>query len=291
MDRKRAVIADIGDVIEHAQRVDEGFASLQPALVLEAQQRACTTIKVLFCPLQRRAFLCSGVDHTHNIGVVGEVVGDLGRVLVLALEAQGQRLQPLNELESVLRAEREAIVPLHGHPSLKDEGDRPQRLHRLDPDGTVVAGIGLVEQREPGCVTLPVEAATVEDDATDGGAMTADILGGRVNDDVGAVLDRLADDRRRRVVDDQRNAQLLADLRDFTDREDLQLRVRQGLAEEGTGAVITELTEVFRVCGVGPADFDADLAQRVAEQVDGPAIEVGGGNNVVARLGDGQDRG
>ncbi|CAI8305060.1 MAG: Uncharacterised protein [Rhodospirillaceae bacterium] len=155
----------------------------------------------------------------------------------------------------------------------------------------MVAGIGLVEQREAGCVAFPVEAATVEDHATDRGAVTADVLGGRVNDDVGAVLDRLADDRGGRVVDDQRNAQLLADLRDLTDGEDLQLRVRQGLTKESTGAVIAELAEVLRVSRVGPADFDADLTQRVAEQVDGPAVEVGGGNNVITCLGNGQDRG
>ena len=112
-----------------------------------------------------------------------------------------------------------------------------------------------------------------------------------MNDDVGAVLDRLTDDRGGRVVDDQRNAQLVTDLRDLTDGEDLQFRVRQGLAEESTGAVIAELAEVLRVSRVGPADFDADLTQRVAEQVDGPAVEVGGGDNVIACLGNGQDRG
>ena len=118
MDRERAVIADIGDVVEHAQRVDEGLASFQPALVLEAYQRAGAAVEILPGPLQRSSFLCGGVDHTHHVGVAAEVVGDLGRVLVLALETQRQRLQPLNELEGILRAEREAIVPLHGHPRL-----------------------------------------------------------------------------------------------------------------------------------------------------------------------------
>jgi hypothetical protein len=32
----------------------------------------------------------------------------------------------------------------------------------------------------------PVEVAAVDDDAADGGAVAADVLGGRVDDDVGA---------------------------------------------------------------------------------------------------------
>ena len=40
MDRERAGIADIGDVIEHIKRVDEPAARIAPALQLESEQRA-----------------------------------------------------------------------------------------------------------------------------------------------------------------------------------------------------------------------------------------------------------
>ena len=225
---------DIGDVVEHAQRVDEGLASFQPALVLEANQRACrrrgTRPAPAHLPVQWRR------SH-HPWG--GWRGSRRPAAFSFWRSAQRRRLQPLNELEGVLRAEREAIVPLHGHPRLEDEGDRPQQLHRLNPDCAVVAGIGLVEQREAGTVA-PVEAATVEDDATDRGAVTADVLGGRVDGDVGAVLDRLTDDPGGNIVDDQRNAQLVA-ICATSPMGKVQLRVRQGFAEESTGAVIAEL--------------------------------------------------
>lgn len=53
----------------------------------------------------------------------------------------------------------------------------------------MVAVRGLVELRESGGVLAPVELARVDNDAANGGAVAADPLGGRVDDDVGAVLD------------------------------------------------------------------------------------------------------
>ena len=53
----------------------------------------------------------------------------------------------------------------------------------------MVGGIGIDEIGEA-AGGLPVELAAVDDDAADGGAVAADELGGRVDDDVGAPLDR-----------------------------------------------------------------------------------------------------
>src|ERR1700684_4437691 len=46
MNCKRARIADIGDVIEKLQRVDEATASLEPALQFEADQTAVAARKI-----------------------------------------------------------------------------------------------------------------------------------------------------------------------------------------------------------------------------------------------------
>ena len=69
-------------------------------------------------------------------------------------------------------------------------------------DRAVVARVRLVEQGEALGVLLPVEGAAVDQQTADGGAVPADVLGGRVDDDVGAVLEGLADHRGGRVVHD-----------------------------------------------------------------------------------------
>ena len=62
-------------------------------------------------------------------------------------------------------------------------------------------------------LALPVELAGIDDDAAQGGAVAADELGGRVDNDVRAVLNG-ADQVRgaEGVVDDQRQAVLVGNL-------------------------------------------------------------------------------
>mgnify|MGYP003343966415 CR=1 FL=1 len=51
--------------------------------------------------------------------------------------------------------------------------------------------VGLVRLREAGETPIaPVEVASVDDEAADGRAMAADVLGGGVDDDVRAMLER-----------------------------------------------------------------------------------------------------
>lgn len=66
-----------------------------------------------------------------------------------------------------------------------DEGDGTKGIPELE---AVIALRGLDELGEPGAVLTPVELARVDDDSADGCAVAADPLGGRVNDNVGAVV-------------------------------------------------------------------------------------------------------
>ncbi len=126
--------------------------------------------------------------------------------------------------------------------------------------------------------------------AADRGAVAADIFGGRIDDDGRAMLERPAEDGRRRVVHDQRHAELAADIGDFLDREDAQLRIGQGLGVIGAGLVIGGLGEGLRILRIDEAHLDALVLQRVGEQIPGAAVKVGGGDDVVAGLGDVLDR-
>ena len=136
-----------------------------------------------------------------------QIERDLAGVAAVLAHPQRQRLQPLDELEGVEGAHARADVAQQHDAGADDVGDRPQRLHRLGPHRAVIAGIGLVQRGEALGVRRPVEVAAVDDDAADRGAVPADVLGGRVHDDGGAVVERPADHRRRRVVHDQRHAE------------------------------------------------------------------------------------
>ena len=76
-------------------------------------------------------------------------------------DAQGQGLQPLNGLEGVEGTNCGPQVPLQGDPSLDNLSDRAQGLDSLSPDGTMIAGIGLVQQGLAVRMGLPIEIAAV----------------------------------------------------------------------------------------------------------------------------------
>ena len=147
------------------------------------------------------------VDLFH-LRVVGKVFHDLFGVLGMALHAQAQSLNTLQQQECVERADSSAGITQQDGTHIGYESSRAGSVHKAD---AVVAGVGCCNG---GIVagSSPVELAAVHDDAAQGGAMAADELGGGVNNDVCAVLQR-ADQVRgaEGVVDDKRNAVLVGD--------------------------------------------------------------------------------
>ncbi len=130
--------------------------------------------------------------------------------------------------------------------------------------------------------------AAVDDDAADDGAVAAEELRRRVDDDVGAVLEGLDEVRRRdRVVDDQRDAVLVRDVRDGADVEHVDLRVADGLGEEELRVGPDRggpLLGVVLVLDEGR--LDAELGERVLEEVVRAAVDRARRDEVVAGLGD-----
>src|ERR1019366_6418691 len=85
----------------------------------------------------------------------------------------------------------------------------------------------------------PVEAAAVHDGAADRRAVAADPLRGRVEDDVGAVVERTAEKRRReRVVHDERHPRRMGDTRERFEVGHVELRVADRLDIDGAGRVV-----------------------------------------------------
>jgi hypothetical protein len=116
--------------------------------------------------------------------------------------------------------------------------------------------------------------------------VAADELGRRVHDDVGAVLERPDQPRRgHRVVDDQRDADLVGHVGHAPDVEEVVAGVAHRLAVERLGVGPGGGPPLVEVVGVGDeADLDPEAGQRVAQQVVGAAVERGRRHDVVAGL-------
>ena len=285
MDRQAARVADIGDVIEHLQRFDELLAGFLAAGQFEPDQAAIAAIHIGVGPPFLFAGLIARMDHVGDLVIAAEIFRDRRCVAAMLAHAQRQGFQSLDELEGVLRADRGAEIAQQDDAGPDDVGDGAERLHRFRPYRAVIALVRLVQGRLPLRHRLPVEIAAVDDHAADRGAMPADIFRQRVDVDRRAMIEGTAQDRRRRVVHDQRNAERAADIGDLLDREDVQFRVRQGFRVVGARLVVRRAAKVFRVGGVDKAHLDPLLPQGVGEQVPGAAIEIRRADHIVAGPG------
>ena len=159
----------------------------------------------------------------------GEELHHLARVLDVARHAQRQRLDALQHQPRGVRAHAGAEVAQALAARAQQEGAVGALLAEHH---AVEALVGLVEFGESRGLA-PVEAPAVDQHATDHRAVAAEELGRRVEDQVGAVLERLHQPGRREGrVDEQRNAGVVGDRADGRDVEHVQPRVAERLAEQ-----------------------------------------------------------
>ena len=117
--------------------------------------------------------------------------------------------------------------------------------------------------------------------------MSADELGCGVQRDVRAVEEWLAQIRRcHGVVDHERDAVFVGDRRDGLEIENVPLRVADRLGVEGLRIGTDRVAPRFKVVRiVNEADFDAQLGERVMQQVVSAPVEGRRGDDVSPVLG------
>ena len=153
----------------------------------------------------------------------------------------------------------------------------------------MVAGRG---RRELGKFSVaPVEPAGLDDHPAHGGAVAADVLGGRVHDDVGAPFDRPAQvGRGHRVVEDQRDAGVMRDGGERLDVDDVDQRVAERFGIDKFCIFPHRLAEVLRLIRGDKSRFNPQFLQVHVEQRMRTAVERRGRHDVIAGAAQREDR-
>lgn len=305
VDRQRLGVTNIGEVGNQLEAIDDLAAGRAAALYAKAQHAAKAALEVLLGRRVGRVALETRVRHPRDVGALLEVLGEGDGVLRVPLGAQRQGLEAEQELVRAKGVQAGTEVAEDLDADADGEGDGTEGFPELE---AVVAFRGLDHLGEPVGVLAPVELAAVDDDAGDGGAVPADPLGGRVDYNVGAVLDR-ADKvaaSAKGVVNletvsdctpsslslstyDNRDALLVRHLDDGLKVRDVVARVADALNVNGLGLVVDGGGNVVGAVAVDELGRNAVPREQHLELVVGAAIQVGRRHDVVARVRERRD--
>ncbi len=261
---ERFAVADIEQALEQPERVMETLARLETAFDAEGEERGPASAQIFLRQRVVGIVHMAGIAAPFDARMRPQERCDPRRVLDVALHAQRQRLDALQQHERAHRREHRASVALADGAAARDVG---ASAVLLGVDDAVIGVLRLGQHREAFGVRGPVEAAAVDDGTAHGRAVAAEELGQRMHDDVGAVGEGLEQHRRRDgVIDDQRHAVAVRDLRQRLDVGDVAGRVADALAIDRAGVRVDQRLDVLRRVARGEAEVDALLAQEGIEQ-------------------------
>ena len=122
VDHQAAAVADVGQMAEHLQRLDEGLALFAAALEVEAEHRAGAARQQLLRQRVAGVGLQQRVADAGHEGVAGQELDHLGGVVHVPRHAQAQRLDALQHQPGRMRAQAGAEVAQAFAPGAQQEG-------------------------------------------------------------------------------------------------------------------------------------------------------------------------
>lgn len=217
------------------------------------------------------------IDLSH-LRVLGKIFNDLQCVLYVTLYAQWQRLSALKKNPCVERRDSGASVT-------KDDGtntcDESCRTCNISEDGTVIRWVWLSDCRILVSVSLPIELATVNDNAAEGRAVTTDELCSGMNHDVGTMLQWTNHDRCEGVVNDEHDVVTVSYLCHSFEIGDIRVRVSECLGIDHLGVRLYSLLKSLEVIDIDDSVCHALVGKSVGDEVEAATVEVVGCNDVV----------
>ena len=221
-----------------------------------------------------------GLDFRNGL----QVIDDLQRVLNVAFDAQRQGFGALQQQECGERRQGGAGVAQQDGADAGHERGSAQGLVEIQ---SVIGRIRLGQGRELARHFGPVEVAAFHDHTAEGGAVAADELGCGFDHDISAVLQRAEQVRGGEgVVDDHRQMMLVGDGGDGFEVRQVGVRIAEGLEVDELGVLLDGVLELLRILGGDEGGGDAVTRQGVTQQVEGATVDVLGGDDVIAGLGD-----
>ena len=179
-------ITDVGKVGDELEAINNLATSRSITLDTKAENTTEAPLQVLLSSFVVRMALKPGVRHPADIRTVFEVLGQGQGVLGMSLGTEGEGLDTEEELLGSEGVQSGTEISENLDSGADDEGDGAKGLPELE---AVVTVGGFVHLREAVGVLAPVKLARVDNDTTNGGTMATNPLGGRVNDDIGTMVD------------------------------------------------------------------------------------------------------
>ena len=133
---------------------------------------------------------------------------------------------------------------------------------------------------------LPVEFALVDDDSAESRSVSADEFRRRMDDDIGAVLDRTDQvGRAEGVVDDDRQSVLMRKLRNRVDIRNIAVRVAESLEVDRLCVRSDRAFDFGEIMRIYKCRADSELCECVGKEIVGSAVDGFLRNDVIAVLG------
>src|SRR5690554_6408589 len=238
-------IADVHQAQDQIQGVDELRAGLAATLDAEAQNAGGLAATDLVAGGLIGAVGQAGVVYPLNGRMILQELGNLLGVVAVTFHTQGQGFQALHDQERVERRQGRAGVTQRHDTAAAEQGSCAQSV---GVNHSVVGGVRLVHHRDFTGVGFPVELAGIHYYTSYRGAVTADVLGQRVNDDICAMLEWTAQEGRGySVINNQRNAVPVGDFGPFLNIHHVAGGVADGFAEQGAGLVINGVFDSLKI--------------------------------------------
>jgi hypothetical protein len=157
MDCQRTGVADVSDVIEQLQCIDEALSGLNASFELEAYQGSVSTLEIGLGAAAVLVGLEARENDMAHEGESGESVRDLDWILIVLSKAEWQGFEALQKLERIERREQPPRHPARASPWREEckqsapTAWRPQsKSHhdRLRPAGSAAESARRVPPRE-----------------------------------------------------------------------------------------------------------------------------------------------
>ena len=261
-------VGNVSEQAENLEPVDELEGFCLAALHIECEDGTCTVREVLLVESVLRMICKARVVDLSDLRVLREEFENLLGVFDMAIEAERKRFSALQEEECIERRNCCTFVAEKNGADVNDVSCCASCCRERH----AIARVRFGELRELARCS-PIKLATVNNHAAESRTVTADELRCRMHDDISTVFERTNQVRSTEgVVDHDRNLVLVSEFGDGFDVRDVGVRVAERFNEDELGVGLDRAFDFLEVVDVDESRFNAELAERMFQEVVGATV-------------------